>query len=249
MLQLRFSTTPGVLIHSTQTMTTLCNLRPDSFWRILSITMLCKSGNCTKEFSTFQGCSKFTAHLTFSTQKISEYLFDVLFKCGTIEWVCTIVRILRTGEISDIRSSRRVFLFPSSSSSSSSRWGLCLDDSIFSSFGKWRICFRRLWLEAACYHFFLLSWIKSTPQKFDQILTQRKISRETEFSIDRESTRNTHTSREMNPSPLKIAKMELQGLTMLYNTMVQECWSKCIPNTKEVSRFTLIFSPRVESVT
>ena len=40
-----------------------------------------------------------------------------------------------------------------------------------------------------------------------------------------------------NPSPIKIAKMELQGLTMLYNTMVQECWSKCIPNTKEVSRF------------
>ena len=50
-------------------------------------------------------------------------------------------------------------------------------------------------------------------------------------------------NREMNqPSPLKIAKMELQGLTMLYNTMVQECWSKCIPNTKEVSVFILIFS-------
>ena len=44
------------------------------------------------------------------------------------------------------------------------------------------------------------------------------------------------------PSPLKIAKMELQGLTMLYNTMVHECWSKCIPNTKEVSVFILIFS-------
>ena len=54
---------------------------------------------------------------------------------------------------------------------------------------------------------------------------------------------NHKREKEMNqPSPLKIAKMELQGLTMLYNTMVHECWSKCIPNTKEVSRFTLIFS-------